>query len=490
VGNSSTRCDVFIVGSGLLGSTFARLLVERGAQVVMADVGDFHSRRAGENRKNSWMNQRDLIQYGHFVRAQLHPVRRCGIDQAQEHDYPNPLVSYAVGGMAVHWTCAIPEFHERLERPPFIAAAEWRALYDRAAALLNRHLDVFHCSVRHRVIKTELRARGWPVEDTPMAAERTRGSEFVNYSGADTILGTLAEPGAHERFDIVAEHCVQRLVRSPGNEHVIDHAEIVDLKTGTRRRVYANTFVVAAGWLHTAQLLCTSALHTHHESALGRYFSDHTFAASTVLLKQSIIDAIAAEAGVEAGIPPRDAAPHLYIPVTDERPWQGMIFRESYQFEPVTGAADLRGIDLKWFGMIEPVRDNCVTFDRDRLDRLGLPAAIFRLRLSDKDRALQRNMMTDMQNVAACLGCYRPGAEPMLAPLGSAIHATGLTRMGPPEDAGETSVVDPWSQVWGIDNLYLGGTSVIPTPTAANPTFTAIALAIRAADKAAGRLAV
>jgi pyranose oxidase len=483
--DTPNHCDVLIVGSGLVGSTFARLLVEQGARVMMLDVGDFHSRLAGENRKNSWLNQRDLIQYGHFVRAQLHPL------SAQEVDYPNALASYAVGGMAVHWTCAIPEFHERLERVSYVDDAEWRGLYRQAASLLNRHTDVFNRSARHRVIKRELNARGWVVEDTPMAAERPTDALYVRYSGADTVLGSLAAPDSSDRFAIVAEHCVRRLVYSQGNEHAIDHAEVVDMRTGVVRKIHAGTFIVAAGWYHTAQLLWASGIHTHSESALGRYFSDHTFAASTVILKPELVNAvIALSTGRPDDSPPRpgdhisplDAPPHLFLPVADDRPWQGMIFRESYQFDSNADVGeDLRGIDLKWFGMIQPVRENFVRFRDDKLDRIGMPTARFHLRLSEHDLAIRGLMMEDMRRVAGILGAYRRGAEPSFAPLGSAIHGTGLTRMGPPEDGGNTSVVDPWSKVWGLDNLYLGGTGVISTATATNPTFTAVALAIRAA---------
>jgi choline dehydrogenase-like flavoprotein len=59
-------------------------------------------------------------------------------------------------------------------------------------------------------------------------------------------------------------------------------------------------------------------------------------------------------------------------------------------------------------------------------------------------------------------------------------HHIGATRMSlSPADG----VVDPTCRVHGIDNLYIGGSSVFPTSGAANPTLTVIALAMRLADE-------
>jgi len=64
-------------------------------------------------------------------------------------------------------------------------------------------------------------------------------------------------------------------------------------------------------------------------------------------------------------------------------------------------------------------------------------------------------------------------------------HHSGTTRMS---NTAATGVVDRDSRVHGVPNLYVVGPSVFPTGGYANPTYTIIALALRAADHLAHEL--
>src|SRR6478609_10924333 len=89
-----------------------------------------------------------------------------------------------------------------------------------------------------------------------------------------------------------------------------------------------------------------------------------------------------------------------------------------------------------------------------------------------------------IRRAGAALGAFI--AEPRLLPNGSSLHYMGTMRMGAADDG--TSVADPYSRVWGYDNLVVGGNALIPTATAMNPTLMSVAIAVRGARKVTERL--
>lgn len=504
-GGSSSKqnhYDVFIAGGGIVACTFARILVDAGFNVLMVDAGAQHSSRVGENLKNYYNYQVDPDQFGGVVRGLMHPVsvpvaaghpstrNALNPNQDASENLPGAVVAYALGGMAIHWTCAIPRHHTARERMPFLSAAEWDEFYTRAELLLRKNSDIHEGSLRHRVLKRFLSDRGWPVQNTPLAAVRESAS-YVRYTGADTVLGDLAEPGPRPKLTICPEHCVLKLLHKSGR---VRAAVVRNLRTRQEYTVNAGSFVVAAGWLHTAQILWNSQIYNEEKSALGCFLSDHTFAACRIVLRNKIVKEIAEEAkllGVKEDegsyslpIPMSDPPPHLYIPVDEKREWHGQIFREAFQFDPLVMPIDSRLVlDLKWFGMIDPERSNRVRFESTIRDRLGMPQPTFTFSLGREDKRRLAEMTDHMREVAGDLGDYLPGSEPFNPPLGASTHTMGATRMGE-SDNGE-SVVDRNSKVWGFDNLHVGGNCVISTANASNPTLTSVALAIKAADNIA-----
>ncbi|KAG9084342.1 hypothetical protein FRC07_013666, partial [Ceratobasidium sp. 392] len=163
--------DVFVAGSGPLGSTYARLILDhhKTAKVLMVEVGAQESATIGTNLKNAIKYQKDLDAFCHIIRGAMQPSSlppmsghlsglqgdawiqresRSSINSPYNPDQDpttnldsGGAVTRTVGGMSTHWTCACPEPHdEELELCP-IERNAMRDLLQRAKKLLNVHDD-------------------------------------------------------------------------------------------------------------------------------------------------------------------------------------------------------------------------------------------------------------------------------------------------------------------------------------------------------------
>jgi len=125
-----------------------------------------------------------------------------------------------------------------------------------------------------------------------------------------------------------------------------------------------------------------------------------------------------------------------------------------------------------------PHPDNRVVLS-ERPDPLGRPGVELQWRWRAEDDAqLERIRATVAREFrAAGLGRVRVVAKGPPDP--NAYHPAGTTRMHVDPEQG---VVDEHCRVYGVENLYVAGSSVFPTAGYANPTLTIIALALRLAD--------
>ncbi len=125
----------------------------------------------------------------------------------------------------------------------------------------------------------------------------------------------------------------------------------------------------------------------------------------------------------------------------------------------------------------------------DETDRFGVRRARLDWQLQERDlRTLTetaRVVAAEMARtgVGRIRSSIEPG-DPWRGTVGGE-HHVGTTRMAASPANG---VVDPDCRVFGVDNLYVAGSSVFPTAGYANPTFSLVALAVRLAEHLRGRL--
>ncbi len=319
-----------------------------------------------------------------------------------------------------------------------------------------------------------------------------------------------------------------------------DKVRAVDVATlsGTRFAVAADWFVLATGGIENARLLLVSDdVHGHGlgngTDLVGRFFMEHTFTSTSVMLLASDIPMGFYTRHRQRGTDIRGGFGLSEATLREERilnVWCGLGLQGAPPPPPgsAVGAAARRAVQLglpqmgAFIGAVDrhshavsgqyhsisitchaeqaPNAASRVTLAEDR-DTLGMRRVKLAWRLSELDFRSVRRSQEILGRALGGSGLgrlkVRLGGEPLewtepqrvsgpTAPFGS-YHHMGTTRMHPSPGRG---VVDQHCRVHEIANLYVAGSSVFPTCGYVNPTLTIVALTCRLADHLRRRIAV
>jgi choline dehydrogenase-like flavoprotein len=165
--------------------------------------------------------------------------------------------------------------------------------------------------------------------------------------------------------------------------------------------------------------------------------------------------------------------------------WRPLIvryLRDHRAFNP----ADL-GVGLRIHCEQKPLQASRITLDHAQHDANGVPLAVLDWRIDGIEVEAMAVFCETFGPELERQGLARLTVDPRILARDPQIldeardtnHHCGGLQMA---DTADEGVVDADCRVHGTDNLYVAGAAVYPSSSFANPTFTALALALRLAD--------
>jgi choline dehydrogenase-like flavoprotein len=441
------------------------------------------------------------------------------------------LRNRVVGGSTHTWVGKCAAFDE-LDFAPrhWVPGSGWpfpreslASVLDRAAKMLNLGPNIYDEQLYRclqsppgelRIDRNLLRPCFWQFSHSRERAEPLRFREMIREMRAPNIEILTSATVTRIRTDADGTRAVSLDLRSMNGGHA---------------SVRADRIVLCAGGIENARLLLTSGGIGNANNLVGRYLADHPRAAVARFDKAeaATIARHFGFFGLARGRPTRfylhglSLSPHVQAregllncatyPVqelADDDPWLALKRLRDGGWRghlvPALSSPALlvmglyrrlvlkQGLPRKMDGirfdvMVEqcPNPESRVTLS-SRCDALGMPVARVDWKISALETASVMRLATLMLEEFTRVGLPRPQLadwilrdDPSGAAFSDMAHPAGTTRMG--HDP-LTSVVNENARVHGVENLYLAGSSVFPTPGHANPTLMIVALSIRLAD--------
>jgi choline dehydrogenase-like flavoprotein len=287
----------------------------------------------------------------------------------------------------------------------------------------------------------------------------------------------------------------------------VDHLDVATL-SGRKFTVKPRHTVVACGGIENARLLLASndVVSTgvgNQNDLVGRFFADHAIprdTATLVVFGGEIAGFYKANtdvsgARIRAALAPTDSF-RRYRKLLGSTPTvEQRVELDAMGQAAVTTVSAAIGVEASnahayslGTGLeLAPDPERRVTLDGVR-DALGMPRLKLHMTISDDDLTSYRTTLTELgrQLLAAKSGMLRMDRRTRaewLSVMDWGNHHMGTTRM---HDDAKQGVVDANSQVHGLANLFIAGSSVFPTYGASNPTLNLVALTLRLADHLKG----
>ncbi len=376
--------------------------------------------------------------------------------------------------------------------------------------------------------------KGWPISREDLDPYYRRAAPYLDIvPGYNDIPGFMAEDSAFEPFYFSLSRPTRFAIkyRQPLNQNprirVVLHANVMKLAAnesgavdsvtastleGVRLSVTARRYVLACGGIENTRILMAvreaeDGIRVHSD-ALGRFFMEHPIARVGHLVlahgrktRMADFDRYLAADGTRV----RRGVFRPRAEIRKEKAWQNAVVvlerEDSWdagEYAEAVAAAGIAGARLgKTPGKVEngsyfakisfateqtPDRESRLELYPAR-DAMGMQRVRLHWRILDRDAVAMREMVEHFQRrIGVALEGRMHNSVDDLAPWERASgsnHHMGTTRMA---ESAADGVVDSNSRVFGVDNLYIAGSSVFSTSGAVNPTFTIVALAVRLAD--------
>lgn len=478
---------IVIVGSGPSGSAAAAMVASHGLPTLLLEAGDHHR--------------------GAIVNVHGRVVAR--VNRSPHHQPPydvggDPATTWfgheALGGLSNYWTCAVPRYAPKDFVDGLALGDEfaWPIGYDELAPYyshVERLLRVWGSSTefenlpageceRHVATPPKWRAMesffgDRPLTRVPLARGRHRllQRQTTQFNSYDDLL--RRELPRLPSLVVHRNARVARLEFDPKARRVTS-VGYVDTQTGASVELPVRAVILAAGPIVTPTLLLNSTSETFPDGLgntsglIGHYLHDHTHHLFKVRLAKRL---------------PRLGHPLIlgrsaYDP---SRPLSGSQctiggrltqLDRALTFVPALPASRF---GMVVFGVAIPRASDNVAVVREG-PHAGRPL-ITHAPVDERSRAVVEELESEVLS-----GLDQAGLSPELlwrtesyAP-GTAIHYAGTVRMHASPTLGPA---DSWSRLHDVANVAIGDASVFPYSSEKNPTLTAMALSVRAADRLA-----